>query len=44
MREQARLACTTAWISNPDETVALLDEFEGHLSSHAHPQANGAND
>jgi IMP and pyridine-specific 5'-nucleotidase len=25
---KARLACTTAWIANPAETVALLDEIE----------------
>jgi hypothetical protein len=25
---QARLACTTAWIASPAETVALLDEIE----------------
>ncbi|KAF2843626.1 IMP-specific 5'-nucleotidase-like protein 1 [Patellaria atrata CBS 101060] len=25
---KARLACTTAWIANPSETVALLDEME----------------
>ena len=24
---KARLACTTAWIANPAETVALLDEI-----------------
>ena len=24
---QARLACTTAWIASPTETVALLDEI-----------------
>lgn len=24
---QARLACTTAWIANPSETVQLLDEI-----------------
>ncbi|KAL8865854.1 MAG: hypothetical protein Q9174_006658, partial [Haloplaca sp. 1 TL-2023] len=27
---KARLACTTAWIANPAETVALLDEFHVH--------------
>lgn len=26
--EQARLACTTAWIASPLETVALLDEIQ----------------
>ena len=24
---QARLACTTAWIASPTETVQLLDEI-----------------
>jgi len=27
---KARLACTTAWIANPAETVQLLDEVESH--------------
>jgi IMP and pyridine-specific 5'-nucleotidase len=27
MQKQARLACTTAWIASPTETVALLDEI-----------------
>ncbi|KAL8912292.1 MAG: hypothetical protein Q9171_002664 [Xanthocarpia ochracea] len=27
---KARLACTTAWIANPAETVALLDELHYH--------------
>ncbi|KAL9001668.1 MAG: hypothetical protein Q9188_005361 [Gyalolechia gomerana] len=27
---KARLACTTAWIANPAETVALLDELHLH--------------
>ncbi|KAI9795605.1 MAG: IMP 5'-nucleotidase [Piccolia ochrophora] len=27
---KARLACTTAWIAGPAETVALLDELEAH--------------
>ncbi|KAI4108477.1 MAG: hypothetical protein L6R37_001081 [Teloschistes peruensis] len=30
---KARLACTTAWIASPAETVALLDEFHFHCSS-----------
>ncbi|KAL8703359.1 MAG: hypothetical protein Q9201_003444 [Fulgogasparrea decipioides] len=30
---KARLACTTAWIANPAETVALLDEFHYHSQS-----------
>lgn len=30
MQAQARLACTTAWIANPAETVQLLDELESH--------------
>lgn len=25
---QARLACTTSWVSNPGETVQLLDELD----------------
>jgi len=25
---KARMACTTAWIANPTETVMLLDELE----------------
>ena len=25
---KARLACTTAWIANPAETVQLLDEID----------------
>ncbi|KAL8728260.1 MAG: hypothetical protein Q9166_005499 [cf. Caloplaca sp. 2 TL-2023] len=29
---KARLACTTAWIANPAETVALLDELQYHTS------------
>ncbi len=29
-RTQARLACTTAWIANPAETVQLLDEIAFH--------------
>lgn len=29
---KARLACTTAWIANPLETVDLLDELQGHIS------------
>lgn len=28
LKPQARLACTTAWIASPAETVALLDEIE----------------
>ncbi|KAI4154680.1 MAG: hypothetical protein LQ340_001524 [Diploschistes diacapsis] len=27
---RARLACTTAWVANPTETVQLLDELELH--------------
>jgi len=27
---KARLACTTAWIANPGETVSLLDEIADH--------------
>ena len=27
---KARLACTTAWIANPGETVQLLDELSAH--------------
>lgn len=27
---QARLACTTAWIASPEETVQLLDELAFH--------------
>ena len=27
---QARLACTTAWIASPAETVQLLDELSYH--------------
>ena len=30
---QARLACTTAWIANPAETVQLLDELATHSQS-----------
>ncbi|KXT05503.1 hypothetical protein AC578_3698 [Pseudocercospora eumusae] len=30
---KARLACTTAWIANPTETVALLDEIIDLMSS-----------
>ncbi|KAL9583016.1 MAG: hypothetical protein Q9212_002962 [Teloschistes hypoglaucus] len=30
---KARLACTTAWIASPAETVALLDEFHFHCES-----------
>ena len=30
---KARLACTTAWIASPAETVQLLDELELHLQS-----------
>jgi IMP and pyridine-specific 5'-nucleotidase len=30
---QARLVCTTAWVANPSETVALLDELEFHSRS-----------
>ncbi|KAL8687677.1 MAG: hypothetical protein Q9218_006220 [Villophora microphyllina] len=30
---KARLACTTAWIANPAETVALLDEFDLHCEN-----------
>ena len=29
---KARLACTTAWIANPGETVQLLDELSAHES------------
>lgn len=32
---KARLACTTAWIANPAETVALLDELQGLLDTRA---------
>lgn len=28
--QKARLACTTAWIANPAETVELLDEISFH--------------
>jgi len=28
--DKARLACTTAWIASPEETVQLLDELAGH--------------
>ena len=28
---KARLACTTAWIASPSETVALLDELAAHV-------------
>lgn len=28
---KARLACTTAWIASPAETVALLDELAAHM-------------
>jgi IMP and pyridine-specific 5'-nucleotidase len=31
---KARLACTTAWIASPLETVQLLDELEWHLHHH----------
>ena len=34
---KARLACTTAWIANPGETVQLLDE----LSAHSHDLMRG---
>lgn len=27
---KARLACTTAWIASPAETVTLLDELSQH--------------
>lgn len=30
---QARLACTTAWIASPSETVQLLDELVTHTRS-----------
>lgn len=33
MALKARLACTTAWIANPAETVALLDELHFHSES-----------
>ena len=29
---KARLACTTAWIAGPSETVGLLDELEWHMA------------
>ncbi|KAI9786757.1 MAG: IMP 5'-nucleotidase [Peltula sp. TS41687] len=29
---KARLACTTAWIAGPAETVGLLDELEWHMT------------
>lgn len=32
---KARLACTTAWIANPSETVSLLDELLHHQSQAA---------
>ena len=31
---KARLACTTAWIANPGETVQLLDELTTHSQEH----------
>ncbi len=30
---QARLACTTAWIASPEETVQLLDELAAHTTA-----------
>ncbi|MCJ1300448.1 IMP 5'-nucleotidase [Hypocenomyce scalaris] len=30
---KARLACTTAWIASPAETVALLDELDYHAAA-----------
>ena len=30
---QARLACTTAWIASPAETVQLLDELAAHTKA-----------
>ncbi|SLM39140.1 imp-specific 5-nucleotidase 1 [Lasallia pustulata] len=30
---KARLACTTAWIASPAETVALLDELDHHATA-----------
>lgn len=30
---QARLACTTAWIASPVETVQLLDELAAHTQA-----------
>lgn len=30
--QQARLACTTAWIASPAETVDLLDELAAHTA------------
>lgn len=41
---QARLACTTAWIASPAETVALLDEIQdlGKARGRAHSLRGGA--
>ena len=33
MLQQARLACTTAWIASPTETVQLLDELALHTEN-----------
>lgn len=42
---QARLACTTAWIASPAETVTLLDEVEAFTvesdKSNGHVNGNG---
>ena len=33
INSQARLACTTAWIANPAETVQLLDEIAQYVGN-----------
>lgn len=40
---QARLACTTAWIASPAETVSLLDEIERFTVELEHESTNGDN-